>query len=332
MLQIEGLSAHYKTPRGEVHAVSDIDLTVADDEVFGIAGESGCGKSSLLKVMYGNVRPPMRIVDGSVTISAIGRDNKSVELRNEGIKAGWWKTISYVPQGAMSVLNPVAKIGAQFMDAVPASHQQRKGDLHRQIVAYLGDLSLPPQVLKSYPHQLSGGMRQRVAIAMATFLHPNIVLADEPTTALDVVVQRGILMLLARLQKEMKNSLIIVSHDMGVHYQMAHRMGIMYAGRMIERGPTSRIFENPLHPYTRALIDSLPKIGDDTRREGIPGRPPALLGPPRGCLFYERCPVAREVCKSVVPLAVEVEPGHAVECHWYDGLIEGQMGAKNAVN
>lgn len=318
MLELATLSARYKTPRGDVHAVSDIDLTITDNEVFGIAGESGCGKSSLLKVMYGNVRPPMRIVKGTVTIRATQRDGRQVEVRNEGIRTEWWKTISYVPQGAMSVLNPVAKIEAQFMDAVPGSHHRAAGELRKQIVAYLGELSLSPQVLKSYPHQLSGGMRQRVVIAMATFLHPDIVLADEPTTALDVVVQRGILTLLARLQREMKNTLIIVSHDMGVHYQMTHRMGIMYAGRLVERGPTTRIFERPLHPYTRALINALPKIGDDTRREGIPGRPPGLITPPKGCPFYDRCPAAMDVCRAVTPRALDVEPGHVVECHLYD--------------
>lgn len=318
MLQLAALSACYKTPRGDVHAVSDIDLTIADNEVFGIAGESGCGKSSLLKVMYGNVRPPMRIVGGTVTIKTTDRDGRQVEARNEGIRKEWWKTISYVPQGAMSVLNPVAKIDTQFMDAVPASHRQSKAQLRKQIVAYLGELSLPPQVLASYPHQLSGGMRQRVAIAMATFLHPDIVLADEPTTALDVVVQRSILTLLARLQREMKNTLIIVSHDMGVHYQMTHRMGIMYAGRLVERGPTTRVFERPLHPYTRALIGALPKIGDDTRREGIAGRPPGLIAPPKGCPFYYRCPAAMDVCSAIAPKALEIEPGHVVECHLYD--------------
>lgn len=317
MLQMTELSARYGTPSGDVHAVTDIDLTIADDEVFGIAGESGCGKSSLLKLMYGNVRPPMRIAHGSVTIRST-KSGRTVELRDEKIRTGWWKTISYVPQGAMSVFNPVAKIEAQFMDAVPSSHQQSKTDLRREIVSYLGQLSLPAQVLKSYPHQLSGGMRQRVAIAMATFLHPEIVLADEPTTALDVVVQRSILTLLGRLQKEMKNSLVIVSHDMGVHYQLTHRMGIMYAGRMVERGPSARVFDNPLHPYTRALINALPKIGDDTRREGIAGRPPALIAPPSGCPFYDRCPNAMEVCKAVAPRSREVEAGHTVECHLYD--------------
>ena len=317
MLELAAVSAQYTTRRGVVRAVSDVDLTVGDSEILGIAGESGCGKSSLLKIMYGNVRPPMRLVGGSVTIRGVGQDGRATELRNEAIRKGWWKTISYVPQGAMSVLNPVARIESQFMDAVPKSHRKAKGELRQEIVSYLGDLGLSPTVLRSYPHQLSGGMRQRVVIAMATFLHPDVVLADEPTTALDVIVQRGILTLLTRLQAEMKNTLIIVSHDMGVHYQITHRMGIMYAGRMVERGPTARIFERPLHPYTGALINALPAIGDTARREGIRGLPPGLMAPAAGCPFAARCPAVMDVCRKVAPPALEVEPGHVVECHLY---------------
>jgi len=267
--------------------------------------------------MYGNVRPPMRLVGGTVTIRSKDQSGQSVELRNEGIRKGWWKTVSYIPQGAMSVLNPVARIESQFLDAVSKSHRQTRGETHTQIVSYLGDLGLSPQVLRSYPHQLSGGMRQRVVIAMATFLHPAVVLADEPTTALDVIVQRGILTLLTQLQGQMKNSLIIVSHDMGVHYQVTQRMGIMYAGRLVERGPTARVFARPLHPYTAALIDSLPKVGDTARREGIRGVPPSLMARPAGCPFAARCPAVMEICRQVVPKSLEVEPGHSVECHLY---------------
>lgn len=317
MLELAAVSARYETPRGVVHAVSDINLTVKSSEILGIAGESGCGKSSLLKIMYGNIRPPMRLVGGTVSVSAEGTDGRAVRLQNEGIRKGWWKTISYVPQGAMSVLNPVARIETQFMDAVPSSHRQTRSAVRADIATYLSDLGLSPQVLRSYPHQLSGGMRQRVVIALATFLHPAIVLADEPTTALDVIVQRGILTLLTRLQRQMQNSLIIVSHDMGVHYQITHRLGIMYAGRMVERGPTARIFERPLHPYTAALINALPKVGDTARREGIHGLPPALTARPAGCPFAARCPAVMDVCRQIAPRALEVEPDHVVECHLY---------------
>ncbi len=317
MLTLAGVTARYETQRGVVHAVTDVGFTVGDDEIFGIAGESGCGKSTLLKIMYGNVRQPMRLVRGTVTLTAASLSGASQELCNETIQRGWWKTISYVPQGAMSVLNPVARVESQFLDAITASHQRNKRALRGEIVSYLSDLGLSSDVLRAYPHQLSGGMRQRVVIAMATFLHPAVVLADEPTTALDVVVQRGILALLTRLQAKMQNALIIVSHDMGVHYQVTHRLGIMYAGRMVERGPTERVFQRRLHPYTSALIDSLPKIGDDARREGIRGLPPGLLAASRGCPFAARCPSVMDVCTQVTPPAREVEPGHVVECHLY---------------
>jgi peptide/nickel transport system ATP-binding protein len=317
MLELAAVSARYETPRGAVRAVSDITLTVQSSEILGIAGESGCGKSSLLKIMYGNIRPPMRLVGGTVTVSAGGTDGQAVTLRNEQIRKGWWKTISYVPQGAMSVLNPVARIERQFMDAVPSGHREARAMVRANLASYLSELGLPSQVLRSYPHQLSGGMRQRVVIAMATFLHPAVVLADEPTTALDVIVQRSILTLLTHLQSQMKNSLIIVSHDMGVHYQITHRMGIMYAGRMVERGPTARIFERPLHPYTRALINALPKIGDTGRREGIPGLPPNLLAPATGCPFAARCPAVMDICRRAAPTALQIEPDHVVECHLY---------------
>ena len=315
MLALAGVSASYETQAGTVRAVSDINMAISDDEIFGIAGESGCGKSSLLKIMYGNVRPPMHMSAGSVTLTALGPQGQALELRDAGIRKAWWRAISYIPQGAMSVLNPVAKIEGQFIEALPRARRQGRSALRGEIVAYLGDLGLPSTVLQAYPHQLSGGMRQRVVIAMATFLQPAVVLADEPTTALDVVVQRGILTLLTRLHARMRNTLVIVSHDMGVHYQITQRLAIMYAGRVVERGPTDRVFANPLHPYTRALIDSLPRVGDNARREGIRGAPPRLTAAERGCPFAPRCAAVMAVCRENVPRTVEVDPGHVVECH-----------------
>ncbi len=169
-------------------------------------------------------------------------------------------------------------------------------------------------MLNAYPHQLSGGMRQRVIVALATFVHPRFVLADEPTTALDVVVQRGILTMLMNLQKQLQNTFVIVSHDMGVHYQITHRMVIMYAGKVAEIASTEVLFDRPQHPYTEMLINSLPRVGDDHERTGIGGRPPSLLNPPGGCRFADRCYLADERCSQVQPELVEVEPGHFVAC------------------
>ena len=187
------------------------------------------------------------------------------------IREHWWEFISYIPQGSMSVLNPVIRIENQFFDAVPKGHPLKaagKTAIRERVAAYLKELELPVEVLKSYPHQLSGGMKQRVLVALGTFLHPQIVLADEPTTALDVVVQKGILLMLTELQQQMENTLVVVSHDMGVHYQISDRLAIMYAGKLVEYGPTDAIFRNPAHPYTQMLIQSLPRVGDRSAASG----------------------------------------------------------------
>ena len=283
MLELSGVSASYQTNDGLVPAVRDINLTVQANEVLGLAGESGCGKSSLLKVMYGDLRTSLRLVDGTVTL-----DTGSVQRRNEQIRTEWWKAVSYVPQGAMSVLNPLARVESQFLDSVKSTGKGNRKALREQVKDYLTGFGLPASVLRAYPHQLSGGMRQRVTIAMATFSQPSVVLADEPTTGLDVVVQRGILTLLAAWQQRTKHTLVIVSHDMGVHYQVTDRLAVMYAGRIVERAQTDRIFATPLHPYTRALIESLPRIGDAERRRGLGGILPRGKAVTAGCPFAGR--------------------------------------------
>ena len=186
--------------------------------------------------------------------------------------------------------------------------------MREKVAAYLQELELSPDVLQAYPHQLSGGMRQRVLIALATFLGPGVILADEPTTALDVVVQRDILTMSMAVQKRMKNSMVIVSHDMGVHYQITNRMGIMYAGQMIEIGPTNEIFNNPKHPYTQMLISALPRVGDNSQKEGIPGTPPSLQNPLPGCRFAARCKYAMKECHEIQPEAVLAGEGHYAAC------------------
>lgn len=314
MLKLNAVSAQYNILTGYVKAVDKVDFEVKANEIFGIAGESGCGKSTLLKVMYDLISYPLEISHGSVEIHSRGDDQKI--YRNGEINKSWWKVISYVPQGAMHVMNPVKKIKTQFFDSISKYHgKQNKKQLEQDIIRYLKELELPPEVLKAYPHQLSGGMRQRVLIALATFLKPDIVLADEPTTALDVIVQRGILTMLSQVQKKMKNSMVIVSHDMGVHYQITNRMGIMYAGQMIEIGPTEQIFENPKHPYTKMLINALPRIGDNSQKEGIPGTPPSLHHPPAGCRFAQRCAFATDVCRTIEPLRTKVGDEHYASCH-----------------
>jgi peptide/nickel transport system ATP-binding protein len=227
----------------------------------------------------------------------------------------------------MSVLNPVVRIEKQFFDAISRKHRlTNKREIRERIGSYLKELQLPVEVLNSYPHQLSGGMRQRVLVALGTFLHPQIVLADEPTTALDVVIQKGILLMLAQVQEQMKNSLVIVSHDIGVHYQITHRIAIMYNGKIVEIGPTETVFNNPLHPYTQMLIQSIPHVGDQKHREGISGRPPSLIDPPPGCRFAARCPFVMDICREEMPSLLEVEPDHFVACYLHREPLQARKG------
>jgi peptide/nickel transport system ATP-binding protein len=315
MIRIRNISTYYRTVQGTVKAVEDVSFDIYDNEIVGIAGESGCGKTSLMKTIYGNVESPMYIAKGSVELHVEEMGQQKV-ISNQEIHKYWWEYISYIPQASMSVLNPVVRIKDQFLDSFRRSgvRELSKQELVKRMADYLQELELPPDVLNAYPHQLSGGMRQRVIVAMATFVHPRFVLADEPTTALDVVIQRGILMMLMKLQKQLQNTFIIVSHDMGVHYQITDRMVIMYAGKVVEIAPTGAMFERPLHPYTEMLINSLPRLGDDEQRVGISGRPPSLLNPPSGCRFADRCYLVTDRCRQVDPPLVELEAGRFVAC------------------
>lgn len=316
MLKIENLSTSYKTIDGDVHVLNDINFEIRDNEIFGIAGESGCGKTTLLNTLYDIVEFPLVIDKGRVVLEG-EKNGQKFSYESGQIRKTWWNNISYVPQAAQSVLNPIVRLKTQFIDSIPK--EDRKNEKPEQtlerVAAYLKELNLSPDVLESYPFQLSGGMRQRAIIALATFMAPGVVLADEPTTALDVVVQKGILMMLMRLQKQLKNTLIIVSHDMGVHYQITDRMAIMYSGSVAELGKTEDIFNNPIHPYTKMLVDALPRVGEDIQRVGIAGRPPALKNPPPGCRFAPRCPYATDRCRSEVPKFREITPGRFAACH-----------------
>lgn len=316
MLKIEDLSTSYKTIDGDIHVLNDINFTINDNEIFGIAGESGCGKTTLLNTLYDIIEFPLNIDKGRVVLEG-EKNGQKFSFASGQIRKTWWNNISYVPQAAQSVLNPIVRLKTQFIDSIPK--EDRKNETPEQtlerVANYLKELNLSPDVLESYPFQLSGGMRQRAIIALATFMAPGVVLADEPTTALDVVVQKGILMMLMRLQEQLKNTLIIVSHDMGVHYQITDRMAIMYSGSVAELGRTEDIFNDPIHPYTKMLVDALPRVGEDIQRVGIAGRPPALKNPPPGCRFAPRCPHATDRCRSEVPKFREIRKGRFAACH-----------------
>jgi peptide/nickel transport system ATP-binding protein len=321
MIRIKNVSLFYDTVQGTVKAVEDVSFEIFDGEIVGIAGESGCGKSTLMKGIYGNVERPMYIANGTIELE-VDTPAGLERIPNTEFHRYWWHYLSYIPQASMSVLNPVVRIKDQFLDSFSkdAIRQHGKTALVEAMATYLQELELPVEVLNAFPHQLSGGMRQRVIVAMATFVQPKFVLADEPTTALDVVIQRGILTMLRNLQKRLGNTFVMVSHDMGVHYQISDRMVIMYAGKVVEIARTEALFNRPQHPYTEMLIRSLPRLGDALERSGISGRPPSLLHPPGGCRFADRCYLADERCRQVEPPLIEVEPGHFASCIKREGI------------
>lgn len=297
-----------------VHAIDNVSLQIRAGEIFGIAGESGCGKSTLLKILLGQVTPPLTVLGGSIRYSAEGTEIDVLAASEAERRAMRWSVVSYIPQGSMHVLNPVRRIRDTFRDFLSAHRPVWKRDADDHVRAYLRELGLPESVLSAYPHQLSGGMRQRVTIALATILTPKLILADEPTTALDVVVQRGVIQLLDDIRRKTGSTLVLVTHDMGVHANLADRVAVLYAGQVIEEADTQTLFEHPHHPYTQYLIQSLPQLDDRSERASIPGRPPALENPPTGCRFHPRCPYVMDVCRASVPRLEEIGPAHRAAC------------------
>ena len=242
---------------GLIKAVDGVSLTIHDNEILGIAGESGSGKSTLMRAIYGDFSTGLRIVGGSID----ARFEGAAPIDSADMRQKWWDAISYVPQGSMSVLNPLMRIEKQLLDGLPA--RKLSGDRRRRrrdLADFLRRLDLDESVLDAYPHQLSGGMRQRVLVAIAAYVDPKLILADEPTTALDVIVQKRILVMLVEIQRRLRNTLVLVSHDLGVHYQVTDRIAVMYRGKIVEIGPTERVFADPRHEYTRRLITSLPRL------------------------------------------------------------------------
>jgi peptide/nickel transport system ATP-binding protein len=318
VLEVRDLRAYYQTRYfgvvREVRAVDEISLAIQPDQIYGLAGESSSGKTTLIKTIAGAIRPPLNVVGGSVTFNF--RDG-TVDLYGErpaDLSAVRWKHLSYIMQGSMNVLNPVRRVRQAFIDFAFRHLDRPMPQFTEAVVNHLDRLHLKPSVLDAYPHELSGGMRQRVTIALATLCQPEFIIADEPTTALDVVVQKSVLAMVREVQRELGSSLLFVTHDMAVHANLCDRLGIMYAGRLVEEGDTADLFTAPKHPYTRHLIASLPRIGDTTPREGLPGSPPNLADPPSGCRFHPRCPLAMEVCREHSPPLVAAGPNRRVAC------------------
>jgi peptide/nickel transport system ATP-binding protein len=319
IVEVKDLKAYYHTHaygvERTVKAVDGITLNIPEGEVYGIAGESGCGKSTLLKVLLGAHKPPLYVVDGSVRYLFDDAQIATLSLDQNTLRELRWKQVSYIPQGSMHVLNPVRRIEDIFHDFVAAHQQVSKAESTQLTRTYLRELGLPEKVMAAYPHQLSGGMRQRVTIALATILSPKLIFADEPTTALDVIVQRGVIQILKEIKRREGSTFVLITHDLGVHANLADRIAVLYAGKLVEEADTRTILKNPLHPYTKFLIQSLPRLDDRTTRVSIPGRPPALDNPPDGCRFHPRCPLAVDKCRTIDPAMVAIQPGHRVACH-----------------
>jgi peptide/nickel transport system ATP-binding protein len=310
-LSIRGLSVSFATPRGPARAVREVGFDLAPGERLGLVGESGSGKTTTALALMRLIRPPGRIESGAIRVGA----DDVLAAPPEQLRRLRGARIALVPQGAMNALNPVLTCRAQFEDLFEAHGEPAAGRAAR-VAALLESVGLTPAVADMYPHQLSGGMKQRVCIALAIALRPAVIVADEPTSALDVVVQKQVLRTLARVQREIGAAVVMVGHDMGLMAQFAHRIGVMYAGRLVELGPVREVFARPRHPYTRLLIESLPGFGRRGEFRGIAGVAPSLVDPPPGCPFHPRCPSAQARCAAETPETTRLTDGREFRCHF----------------
>jgi peptide/nickel transport system ATP-binding protein len=324
LLEVDDLTIDYPTDAGDVRAVAGVSFTVAPGEFVGIVGESGCGKSTLLFGVAQLLSPPGEVVGGSVAFR--GRD--MVRLGREELRHMRWRDYSVVMQSAMNALNPMKSIGAQFKDTLQAHGSSSAEEIRNRSTEVMSLVGIDSTHLASYPHQLSGGMRQRAMIAMALLYTPQLVIMDEPTSALDVVAQRSLMTKIRELQRDLGFAVIFVTHDMSVVSRYSDRVLVMYAGQVAEAAGTDAIFERPLHPYTQGLMNAFPSV-TGARRElaGIPGSPPDLARPPSGCRFHPRCPEVMPVCLNVEPDLYEVGAAR-VRCLLY---TEHAEQAKEAI-
>jgi peptide/nickel transport system ATP-binding protein len=315
ILQVKDLRVHYASPSGDVIAVNGITFDVYPGELVGLVGESGCGKTTTAMALLRLVQPPGRIVHGQVIIDGIDL----ISLNEGELRRVRWRELALIPQGAMNSLNPIMRIKDQIADGIE-THQGKKPKavLKERILKLLNMVGLPARVYNMYPHELSGGMKQRVCIAMAIALNPPLIIADEPTSALDVIVQRVVAQTLLDVKNRLGVSMILIGHDMGLLAQLVDRIAVMYAGNIVEIAPVKEIFAEPLHPYTQLLIASIPSIKERKPLVVTEGLTHDLRHPPPGCIFQLRCPHVMDVCQQVVPPLRELKPNHYVACHLYE--------------
>ncbi|KUK17162.1 ABC transporter ATP-binding protein [Thermococcus sibiricus] len=319
LLKIENLYINFRTLWGVAKVLNGINLTIKEGEIFGLVGETGCGKSvtasTILRLLPSNAE-----VSGKVLF----KGENLLEKSEEEMRKIRGKEISIIFQDPMTSLNPLFKIRDQMVDVITLHNNLSKEEAEKRAKDLLEKVGLPDpeRVLNSYPHELSGGMRQRVMIAMALSSNPSLLIADEPTTALDVTIQKQILKLILELKETYGFSVLFITHDLGVVAELCDRVGVMYAGNIVEIAPTEELFENPLHPYTQGLLSVVPDPRYKKKLKPLRGSVPSLLNPPTGCRFHPRCDYAGDLCKKEKPELIEYSPDHFVACHLYGGNSE----------
>ncbi|NDJ61405.1 MAG: ABC transporter ATP-binding protein [Chloroflexi bacterium] len=323
VLTVNDLRVYYETPRGDVRAVDGINFTLNEGVILGLVGESGCGKSTAAMGILQLITPPGRIVSGEIVLD--GTD--VLKLTTEGLRQLRWSKLALIPQGAMNSLNPTMRISRQIEDVVREHEtpqtRMNKDAMRTRILELLQWVGLPERVYNMFPHELSGGMKQRACIAMAIALNPSVIIADESTSALDVVVQRVVAQTMLKVKQQLGVSMIMIGHDMGLMAQMVDRIVVMYAGNIVEIATVNHMFKNPGHPYTQLLIDSVPSLKERKPlkiTEGITHDP---RNPPPGCIFQLRCPFVMDRCRAEKPLRQAIRPGQEVACHLYEAQPDG---------
>jgi peptide/nickel transport system ATP-binding protein len=320
VLKVRNLKVYYETPKGDVLAVDGIDFDLYEGETLGLVGESGSGKSTAAYGILQLVQPPGRIADGQVILE----NQELIGLSEREFRSVRWDKLALIPQGAMNSLNPTMRIWAQIADVIEHHEgKQSREKMKERIMELFKMVGLPGRIYNMYPHELSGGMKQRVCIAMGIALNPTVVIADESTSALDVVVQRVVAQTMLKVKEMLGVSMIMIGHDMGLMAQMVDRIAVMYAGKLVEIAPVNALFKEPLHPYSQILIDSIPSLKERKPlkiTEGITHDP---RNPPPGCIFQLRCPHVMDVCRSVPPPLRQLKTRHEVACHLYEETEDG---------
>jgi peptide/nickel transport system ATP-binding protein len=322
-LEVEDLHIHYQTPEGDVIAANGVSFKVYRGELLGLVGESGCGKTTVAMGILRLVQPPGRIVGGSVKIRG---EKDIVGLSERDLRKVRWTDIALVPQGAMNSLNPTMRIKDQIRDAIETHEgKQPRAQMKQRILDTFTTVGLPSRIFNMYPHELSGGMKQRVCIAMSIVLGPVLVVADEPTSALDVIVQRVVAQTLLDIKQHLGVSMLMIGHDMGLMAQMADRIAVMYAGSLVEIASSRTILKEPYHPYTQLLIESIPSIAERKPLKLTEGLTHDLRNPPPGCIFQFRCPRVMDKCRESRPHLREIRSDHQVACHLYESPEDGNV-------